>query len=49
MEVHVVQQVPMEGEPKASDFSGESSSFEFSLNNSVDSNEEDLVSVDSTV
>ena len=40
-EVHLVQRVPMETEPKASDFSGESSSsFEF---------EEDLVSVDSTV
>ena len=40
----------MESKPKASDFSGESSSsLEYSLSNSVDSNEEDLVSVDSTV
>ena len=44
------QWVPMESEPDASDFSGESSSsFEFSLSNSVDSDEEELVSVDSTV
>ena len=40
----------LESEPEASDFSGEtSSSFEFSLSNSADSNEEELVSVDSTV
>ena len=40
----------MESESDASDFSGESSSsFELSLSNSVDSNEEELVSVDSTV
>ena len=42
------QRVPMESEPDASDFSSESSSsFEFSLSNSVDSDE--LVSVDSTI
>ena len=42
----------MESEPDASDFSSESSSsFEFSLSNSVDSDEEELVrlSVDSTI
>ena len=40
----------LESEPEASDFSGETySSFEFSLSNSADSNEEELVSVDSTV
>ena len=40
----------MESEPEASDFSGEtSSSFEFSLSNSANSNEEELISVDSTV
>ena len=44
------QRVPMESEPDASDFSSESSSsFEFSLSNSVDSDEEELVSVDSTI
>ena len=39
----------LESEPEASDFSGETSSFEFSLSNSANSNEEELVSVDSTV
>ena len=40
----------LDSEPEASDFSGEtSSSFEFSFSNSADSNEEVLVSVDSTV
>ena len=39
----------LESEPEASDFSGETSSFEFSLSNSADSNKEELVSVDSTV
>ena len=39
----------MESEPDASDFSGESSSFEFSLSDSVDSDEEELVSVDPTI
>ena len=39
----------MESEPVASDFSGETSSFEFSHRNSADSNEEELVSVDSIV
>ena len=40
----------MESEPDASDFSSESSSsFEFFLNNSVDSDEVELVSVDSTI
>ena len=40
----------MESEPEASDFSGEtSSSFEFSLSNSANSNEEELVSVHSTL
>ena len=44
------QRVPMESEPDASDFSSESSSsFEFSLSNSVYSDEEELVSVDSTI
>ena len=40
----------LESEPEASDFSGEtSSSLEFSLSNSADSNEEELISVDFTV
>ena len=40
----------LESEREASNFSGEtSSSFEFSLSNSAHSNEEELVSVDSTV
>ena len=40
----------LESDPEASNFSGETfSSFEFSLRNSADSNEEELVSVDSTV
>ena len=42
--------IPMESEPDASDFSSESSSsFEFSLSNSADSDEEELVSLDSTI
>ena len=40
----------LESEPEPGDFSGEtSSSFEFSLSNSANSNEEELESVDSTV
>ena len=48
-EAHAVQRVPMEGEPDASDFSAESSSFEFFLSNSSDSNEEKFVNVNSTL